>query len=58
MPYLDAVLWLVLVIPGLGTMWLATWRARRRGEAGRHRAPAQAGSQPVVPGWDEQTLAP
>jgi hypothetical protein len=57
-PYLDIVLWVVLAIPGLGAMWLATWRARRLAPAGRHRASAVGASQPTVPGWDERTLAP
>jgi cytoskeletal protein CcmA (bactofilin family) len=57
-PYLDAALWIVLVIPALGAMWLATWRARRPAPPGRHRASAERASQPIVPGWDERSLAP
>jgi hypothetical protein len=57
-PYLDVVLWVVLTIPGLGAMWLAIWRARGSAPPGRHRAPAEAASQPIVPGWDERSLAP
>jgi hypothetical protein len=49
-PYLDVVLWMILVVVGMGAMWLATWRARKR--------PSAASAQPIVPGWDEHTLAP
>jgi hypothetical protein len=57
-PYLDAGLWLVLVVPALGAMWLATWRARRPAPPGRHRASAERASQRIVPEWDERSLAP
>jgi hypothetical protein len=50
-PYLDAALWIVLVIPALGAMWLAIWRARKR-------AASPEAAQPIVSGWDERTLAP
>jgi cytoskeletal protein CcmA (bactofilin family) len=50
-PYLDMVLWLLLVVAGLGAMWLATWRARKP-------VPSAVSAQPIVPGWDDQTLAP
>ena len=49
-PYLDVVLWVVVAIPGLGATWLAIWRARKRG--------ASSAAQPIVPGWDERSLAP
>jgi hypothetical protein len=57
-PYLDVVLWVVLVIPGLGATWLAIWRARRPASLGRHRASTEQGSQPIVPERDERSLAP
>jgi cytoskeletal protein CcmA (bactofilin family) len=51
-PYLDAVLWVLLAVPALGAMWLAIWRARKRDQ------PPAATAQPIVPGWDERSLAP
>ena len=50
-PYVDVVLWLVLTIGGLGAIWLAIWRARRG-------APSRVSAQPIVPGWEDHTLAP
>ncbi len=49
-PYLDLALWVLLAIVGMGAMWLATWRARKRA--------ATVSAQPIVPGWDDQTLVP
>ena len=52
-PYLDVALWIVLVVPALGAMWLATWRARGSKARGAHVA-----STPIVPGWEDRTLTP
>jgi cytoskeletal protein CcmA (bactofilin family) len=50
LPYVDVALWTILAIVGMGAMWLTTWRARKRA--------ATVSAQPIVPGWDDQTLAP
>jgi hypothetical protein len=50
-PYLEVALWSLGAVVGLGAMAVAIWRARRK-------APSAVTGQPIVPGWDDQTLAP